>query len=46
MSKREEMDAKWGWLASIVATFVIAGFRVLESLFRTVFQILQMLAAR
>lgn len=42
--EKPEVEKKWGWLAHIIASVIVAFFKLLESVLRAVFSLLSSLA--
>lgn len=38
--RKEKIDKRYGWLASLVSSSVVSGFMVLKSIFQIIFNIL------
>lgn len=42
--EKPEVERKWGWLARVVASVIVAFFRLLEAFLKAVFSLLSALA--
>jgi len=41
---KPKTEQRWGWLARIIAAFIVTFFRILESVLKAIFSILSALA--
>lgn len=42
--RKEKIDRRYGWLASLVSSTIFSGFMILKAIFQSVFNILKALA--